>query len=143
MAADLAVPVAIALALGGAFLANEWSHGGLAEATGLGHRHMLDHGGYHCADHDDPARAGGVVVLDGMATSVAALAALRHDPAVRAALVAGQRSAERGHALVLRELGLEPLLDLRLRAGEGVGAALATGLLAAGDRLRREGARTG
>ena len=30
---------------------------------------------------------------------------------------------------VLRELGLEPLLDLRIRAGEGVGAALATGLL--------------
>jgi nicotinate-nucleotide--dimethylbenzimidazole phosphoribosyltransferase len=86
--------------------------------------------------------SGGVVVLDGLATSVAALAAARVEPAVAAHLVAGQRSRERAHAAVLRELGLEPLLDLRIRAGEGVGAALATGLLHAGLDLRREVART-
>jgi nicotinate-nucleotide--dimethylbenzimidazole phosphoribosyltransferase len=86
--------------------------------------------------------SGGVVVLDGLATSVAALAAARVEPAVAAHLVAGQRSREKAHAAVLRELGLEPLLDLRIRAGEGVGAALATGLLHAGLDLRREVART-
>ena len=86
--------------------------------------------------------SGGVVVLDGLATSVAALAAARVEPAVAAHLVAGQRSREKAHAAVLRELGLEPLLDLRIRAGEGVGAALATGLLHAGLDLRRGVART-
>jgi nicotinate-nucleotide--dimethylbenzimidazole phosphoribosyltransferase len=86
--------------------------------------------------------AGGVVVLDGLATTVAALAAARVEPAVAAHLVAGQRSREKAHAAVLRELGLEPLLDLRIRAGEGVGAALATGLVHAGLDLRRGVART-
>ncbi|WP_076263045.1 5,6-dimethylbenzimidazole synthase [Intrasporangium flavum] len=86
--------------------------------------------------------SGGAVVLDGLATSVAALAAARVEPAVAAHLVAGQRSREKAHAAVLRELGLEPLLDLRIRAGEGVGAALATGLLHTGLDLRRGVART-
>ena len=89
------------------------------------------------------ARAGAVVVLDGFLTGVAALAVLDVDPRVRAALVAGQRSAEPGHAAVLEALGLEPLLDLRLRAGEGVGAALAVQLLRTGSRLRAETGRTG
>jgi nicotinate-nucleotide--dimethylbenzimidazole phosphoribosyltransferase len=61
---------------------------------------------------------------------------------VQASLVAGQRSRERGHELVLQQLGCEPLLDLRLRAGEGAGAALASGLLLDGLRIRRETART-
>ena len=88
------------------------------------------------------AEAGGVVVLDGLATSVCALAAVRVEPAAAAHLVAGQRSRERAHAAVLRELGLEPLLDLRIRAGEGVGAALATGLVKNALALRRGVART-
>jgi NaMN:DMB phosphoribosyltransferase len=88
------------------------------------------------------AEAGGVIVLDGLATSVCALAAVRLEPAVAAHLVAGQRSRERAHALVLTELGLEPILDLRIRAGEGVGAALAAGVLKDGMELRRSVART-
>ncbi|WP_020142040.1 5,6-dimethylbenzimidazole synthase [Terracoccus sp. 273MFTsu3.1] len=88
------------------------------------------------------AESGGVVVLDGLATSVCALAAVRLEPAVAAHLVAGQRSREKAHALVLRELGLEPLLDLRIRAGEGVGAALATGLVKDALALRTGVART-
>jgi len=88
------------------------------------------------------AEAGGVVVLDGLATTVAAALACTTDPAVSAHLVAGQRSNERAHSEVLRFLGLEPLLDLRLRAGEGVGAVLATRLLLAGLEMRRTTART-
>jgi nicotinate-nucleotide--dimethylbenzimidazole phosphoribosyltransferase len=88
------------------------------------------------------AQAGGVVVLDGLATSVAALVAVEAEPGVAAHLVAGQRSRERAHPLVLRRLGLEPLLDLRLRAGEGVGAALAAQLLISGLTLRTHTART-
>jgi nicotinate-nucleotide--dimethylbenzimidazole phosphoribosyltransferase len=86
--------------------------------------------------------AGAGVVLDGLATSVCALAAVRLEPAVAAHLVAGHRSRERAHAAVLEELGLEPLLDLRIRTGEGAGAALAVGLIRDGLELRRSVART-
>ena len=88
------------------------------------------------------AAAGAPIVLDGLATSVAALVAVRQQPAVAAHLVAGQRSREPGHAPVLVALGLEPLLDLRLRAGEGAGACLASTLLFQALRIRRETART-
>lgn len=88
------------------------------------------------------ASVGAVSVLDGLATSVAALAAVLVEPGAAAYLVAGQRSRERAHDAVLDHLGLEPLLDLRLRSGEGVGAALATGMLISGLRLRRGIGRT-
>jgi nicotinate-nucleotide--dimethylbenzimidazole phosphoribosyltransferase len=88
------------------------------------------------------AAAGVPVVLDGLATSVAALLAVRLQPAARSALVAGQRSRETAHGLVLTELGLEPLLDLRLRAGEGVGACLAAQGLLTALAVRRTAART-
>jgi nicotinate-nucleotide--dimethylbenzimidazole phosphoribosyltransferase len=64
------------------------------------------------------------VLLDGFATGVAALAACRLQPALPDYLIAGHRSAEPAHERVLVELGLEPLLDLRLRLGEASGAAL-------------------
>jgi len=86
--------------------------------------------------------AGAVVVLDGLATSVAALLAVRIEPAVAAHLIASHRSREDVHALVLDELGQEPLLDLRIRAGEGVGACLAVPLLRAAAQTRRATART-
>jgi nicotinate-nucleotide--dimethylbenzimidazole phosphoribosyltransferase len=88
------------------------------------------------------ATAGSPVVLDGLATSVAALVAVRVEPAVAAHLVAGQRSRERAHAAVLAALGLEPILDLRIRAGEGAGASLAAGLLLQALRIRSETATT-
>jgi nicotinate-nucleotide--dimethylbenzimidazole phosphoribosyltransferase len=87
------------------------------------------------------AESGKVVVLDGFATSVAALCAVLIEPAVAQHLIAGQRSRERAHALVLNRLGLEPLLDLRLRAGEGVGACLATRLVLDALTIRRESGR--
>lgn len=86
--------------------------------------------------------AGAVVILDGLATSVAALTASLVEPGVVSHLIAGQRSREPAHPAVLRSLGLEPLLDLRLRAGEGTGAALAAGLLLAGMAVRRGTGRT-
>lgn len=88
------------------------------------------------------AHAGAIVVLDGLATGVSALAAVRLEPAVATHLIAGQRSREPAHAAVLAALGLEPLLDLRLRAGEGVGAAMAVGLLRTGLAIRQSSART-
>lgn len=88
------------------------------------------------------AAAGAPVVLDGLAGSLPGVIASRIEPATQAYLLAGQVSRERAHALVLRELGLEPLLDLRLRASEGVGACLAASMLLQGLAIRRIAART-
>ena len=73
------------------------------------------------------------VLLDGFITSAAALAA-----GVPDVLIASHRSPEPGHALILDALGLEPLLDLGLRLGEGSGAALALPLLHASIAILRE-----
>src|SRR5439155_17193361 len=70
-----------------------------------------------------------VVLLDGFIAGASALVAARLAPAVVEYTVAAHRSPEPGHALVLDELGLDPLLDLGLRLGEGSGAALALPLL--------------
>jgi nicotinate-nucleotide--dimethylbenzimidazole phosphoribosyltransferase len=69
------------------------------------------------------------VVLDGYATAVAALAAAGIEAAAGAGLFASHLSAEPGHELVLTELGLEPLLDLRMRLGEASGALMALPLI--------------
>jgi nicotinate-nucleotide--dimethylbenzimidazole phosphoribosyltransferase len=78
------------------------------------------------------------ILLDGFATGVAALTACRLQPALRDYLIAGHRSAEPAHDRVLVELGLEPLLDLRLRLGEASGAALALPLIGLASRLHTE-----
>jgi len=78
------------------------------------------------------------VLLDGYATGAAALAAALRDPAVGEALIASHRSAEPGHALVLEQLGLEPVLDLRLRLGEASGALLALPVIEAAGALYRD-----
>jgi nicotinate-nucleotide--dimethylbenzimidazole phosphoribosyltransferase len=83
----------------------------------------------------EAARRGLPVILDGYAVGVAALAAMRLDAAVGEALIASHRSAEPGHDLVLGELGLEPLLDLRLRLGEASGALMALPIIAAAGAL--------
>ena len=77
------------------------------------------------------AGSGAVVLLDGFVTGAAALLAARLAPAAAERMVASHLSPEPGHALVLADLELRPLLDLGLRLGEGSGAALALPLLAA------------
>ncbi len=69
------------------------------------------------------------VLVDGFITSVAALAAVRHAPALRSWLHFSHRSAEAGHGAVLKALDAEPLLDIGMRLGEGSGAAVAVPLL--------------
>ncbi|MGC4880862.1 nicotinate-nucleotide--dimethylbenzimidazole phosphoribosyltransferase [Micromonospora sp. DT43] len=65
------------------------------------------------------------VLLDGVIAVSAALAAAAFAPDAVAAMVAGHRSAEPGATVALRHLGLDPLIDLGLRLGEGTGALLA------------------
>ncbi len=78
------------------------------------------------------------VVLDGFITGAAALAAVAIAPPAVESMIASHRSAEPGHALVLESLGLEPLLDLGLRLGEGSGAALVLPLLASSIAILNE-----
>jgi nicotinate-nucleotide--dimethylbenzimidazole phosphoribosyltransferase len=78
------------------------------------------------------------VVLDGFITGAAALVAVRLCPVSRDYLIASHRSVEPGHAAVLDELGLRPLLDLDMRLGEGTGAVLAMHLVEASLRLLHE-----
>jgi nicotinate-nucleotide--dimethylbenzimidazole phosphoribosyltransferase len=84
------------------------------------------------------AAAGVPVVLDGFITGSAALVAAALADAIAPRLIAGHRSVEPGHAAILEQLALRPLLDLDLRLGEGTGAALAMGLIAAAVRVRDE-----
>ncbi len=78
-----------------------------------------------------------VIVLDGFISTAAGLVAARLEPAVRGYLVAGHRSVESGHQVLLQALDLVPLLDLGLRLGEGSGAALALNVLqCAADVMR-------
>ncbi len=69
------------------------------------------------------------VLVDGFIVTAAALAAVRINPSCREWLIFSHRSFERGHQIVLQALEAEPLLDLRLRLGEGSGAAVAVPLL--------------
>jgi nicotinate-nucleotide--dimethylbenzimidazole phosphoribosyltransferase len=71
------------------------------------------------------------VLVDGYPASSAVLVAAALAPALPGSLIAAHRSSEPGHAIVLGKLGLQPLLDLELRLGEGSGAALALPLLGA------------
>ncbi|MEI8406339.1 MULTISPECIES: nicotinate-nucleotide--dimethylbenzimidazole phosphoribosyltransferase [unclassified Kribbella] len=78
------------------------------------------------------------VILDGVIAGAAALVAQAFSPAVIDYCVAGHRSAEPGHAVALKTLGLQPLVDLDLRLGEGTGAVLAYPILTCAVRALGE-----
>ncbi len=78
------------------------------------------------------------VVLDGIAALAAALVAATLAPNVVGYLIAAHRPAEPGASVALNHLGLEPLLDLGLRLGEGTGALLAIPLVQAAARVLGE-----
>lgn len=78
------------------------------------------------------------VLLDGYIASVPALVLHAIDAGFTGHLRAGHRSAEQGHSEILSTLGLEPLLDLGLRLGEGSGAAAAVPLVVMACRLVTE-----
>ncbi|MEU8407657.1 nicotinate-nucleotide--dimethylbenzimidazole phosphoribosyltransferase [Micromonospora sp. NPDC048842] len=78
------------------------------------------------------------VLLDGVIAVSAALAAAALAPAAVCAMVAGHRSAEPGATVALRHLGLDPLIDLGLRLGEGTGALLALPVVTGAVRVLHE-----
>lgn len=84
------------------------------------------------------AAAGVPVVVDGVIANAALLAAERLVPGVAARCIAGHRSTEPGAAAVLDALGLDPVLDLGMRLGEGSGACLALPVVEAAARVLAE-----
>jgi nicotinate-nucleotide--dimethylbenzimidazole phosphoribosyltransferase len=83
------------------------------------------------------------VVLDGYPSTAAGMVAAALAPSLRPYLIASHRSQEHGHQLMLDWLGLEPLVDLRLRLGEGTGAVLGMMLVEAACRILSEMATFG
>jgi nicotinate-nucleotide--dimethylbenzimidazole phosphoribosyltransferase len=75
------------------------------------------------------------VVLDGVIAGAAALVATAIAPVCGDYLFAGHRSSEPGASVALAHLGLDPLIDLGLRLGEGTGACLALPILQASARV--------
>lgn len=69
------------------------------------------------------------VVVDGFISTAGALIAHALKPECSDYMIAAHRSLEQGHSFMHKRLGLDPLLDLDLRLGEGTGAALAMNLV--------------
>jgi nicotinate-nucleotide--dimethylbenzimidazole phosphoribosyltransferase len=78
------------------------------------------------------------VVIDGFISGAAALVACGIEPKARGYLIASHCSVEKGHAVILKHLGLKPLLNLNLRLGEGTGAALGIFLCEAAVKILNE-----
>ena len=79
-----------------------------------------------------------IVVVDGFITTAAVALAAALQPLVLQRCVFAHGSAENGHARWLQQLGVQPLLDLGLRLGEGSGAALAWPLVKSAELLLAE-----
>ena len=71
------------------------------------------------------ARHGIAVIADGFISTAAAALAFAIEPRVRGYLFSGHQSEEPGHRVLLKYIGLRPILSLNMRLGEGTGAVLA------------------
>jgi len=78
------------------------------------------------------------VVIDGLISTAGAIIAYSIEPAVGDYMFAAHNSVEVGQGIMLRSMGLKPVLDMGLRLGEGTGAALAMSLIEAGLKIYRE-----
>jgi nicotinate-nucleotide--dimethylbenzimidazole phosphoribosyltransferase len=78
------------------------------------------------------------VIIDGFISTAAAAVASAMEPRVKHLLFAAHRSTEPGHDALLKLLGLEPILQLNMRLGEGTGAALAMPIVESSAKLMKE-----
>jgi nicotinate-nucleotide--dimethylbenzimidazole phosphoribosyltransferase len=75
------------------------------------------------------------VVVDGFISGAAALLAYGLEPKVKEYLIASHCSVEAGHKVILDWIGIDPLLNLNLRLGEGTGATFGINLVEAGCKI--------
>lgn len=78
------------------------------------------------------------IVVDGFIATAAALIACTIEPKVRDYLFASHASVERGAAKALELLGLEPMLNMGMRLGEGSGAVLAFNIIESAVYMNNE-----
>jgi nicotinate-nucleotide--dimethylbenzimidazole phosphoribosyltransferase len=78
------------------------------------------------------------VILDGVVSNSAALVARALAPDSMDYVIAGHLSVEPGSRIALEKLGLEPLLDLEMRLGEGTGGLLAVPIVQGAARVMGE-----
>lgn len=78
------------------------------------------------------------IVIDGFISGASALLACKIAPQVKDYIIASHLSEEPGHRILLEVIGLKPMLQMRLRLGEGTGAALAFNLVEAATRIMKE-----
>jgi nicotinate-nucleotide--dimethylbenzimidazole phosphoribosyltransferase len=102
--------------------------------TALGSADLAATTGYLLAAAQD----GVPVLLDGLMSVACALTADRLEPGAAAWYAAGHRSTEPAQTVALAKLGLEPLLDLGLRLGEGSGAVAAVPVVRSATALLRD-----
>ena len=81
---------------------------------------------------------GAPVVLDGVVSNSAALVAHALAPDCSGYMIGGHLSVEPGAAVALEHLGLEPVLNLGMRLGEGTGGLLAVPVVQAAARVLGE-----
>jgi nicotinate-nucleotide--dimethylbenzimidazole phosphoribosyltransferase len=84
------------------------------------------------------ASEGCCVVLDGIISTAAGLLAYLICPEVKDYLISGHKSVEAGQKAALEIMGLEPVIDLDMRLGEGTGAAITMNLVELACRMMRE-----
>jgi nicotinate-nucleotide--dimethylbenzimidazole phosphoribosyltransferase len=78
------------------------------------------------------------IIIDGFISAAAALIALKLNPLTREYMIPSHGSAEPGFGLLMKELGLEPMLNLEMRLGEGTGCPLAFNLIDAATKIITE-----
>jgi nicotinate-nucleotide--dimethylbenzimidazole phosphoribosyltransferase len=106
----------------------------LTRLAGLGSADLAAGVGFLCT----AARSGVPILLDGIVPVAELAVAEELEPGVIAWCAAGHRSTEPAQQLALEKLGLDPILDLGLRLGEGTGALLALPVLRSAALLLTE-----
>ncbi len=79
-----------------------------------------------------------IIVLDGVISTAGGLVAYLINPDIKDYLISGHRSVEIAQTAALAHMGLEPLVDFKMRLGEGTGAALTIDIVDAACRIMRE-----
>lgn len=77
-------------------------------------------------------------VIDGFISAVAALCAFRLNPLCADYLFPSHASREKGYALAMDAMGLQPMLNLDMRLGEGSGCPIAFEVIAAAESVIRD-----
>jgi nicotinate-nucleotide--dimethylbenzimidazole phosphoribosyltransferase len=78
------------------------------------------------------------VVIDGFISTAGALIAYSLCPRVCDYIFGGHCSEENGHRNMLKYMGIEPILDLGMRLGEGTGGALSMSIMEGAVRVFNE-----